>query len=203
MPIYNSDEHEIMKSDATLVDHAVKVSDGTLYLSNSRVIYERKGKKKLFKAIPPHIDLELKLTDLKDAAGSEPKLKFWAKRILTVTYERDNATQSVDFVVEEPDAWARSIQQWASEAKRRSTEKSEREKEDEKKREIEMARARTPGANINILYNDDSKKKQKNEPKYVDSETDENLPAEVKTCPSCGAQVPANAKYCPNCGHQF
>lgn len=102
-----------MKSDATLVDHSIKVSDGTLYLSNSRVIYERKGKKKLFRAIPPHIDMELKLTELKDAAGSEPKLKFWARRILTVTYERDNSTQSADFVVEEPDAWARSIQQWA------------------------------------------------------------------------------------------
>jgi len=46
MPIYNSDEHEIMKSDATLIDHAIRVSDGTLYLSNARVIYERKGKKK-------------------------------------------------------------------------------------------------------------------------------------------------------------
>ncbi|WP_393972036.1 zinc ribbon domain-containing protein [Oxyplasma meridianum] len=203
MPIYNSDEHEIMKSDATLIDHGVKVSDGTLYLSNSRVIYERKGKKKLFKAIPPRIDLELKLTELKDAAGSEPKLKFWAKRILTITYERDNATNGVDFVVEEPDAWARSIQQWASEAKRRYTEKSEREKEDEKKREIEMARAKTPGANINILYNESKKKQQSRSPNYVESENGEDLPAETKTCPSCGAQVPADARYCYSCGHQF
>ena len=203
MPIYNSDEHEIMKSDATLIDHAIRVSDGTLYLSNARVIYERKGKKKLFKAIPPHIDMELKLTELKDAAGSEPKLKFWAKRILTVTYERDNSTQSADFVVEEPDAWARSIQQWASEAKRRLFEKSQREIEDEKKREIEMARAKTPGANINIIYNENSKAKPKSEPKYVDSETDEKLPAAFKTCPSCGEQVPSNAKFCPNCGYKF
>lgn len=66
-----------------------------------------------------------------------------------------------------------------------------------------MARAKTPGANINILYNEESGKKKKSEPKYVDAETDDNLPASIKNCPSCGEQVPSNAKFCPNCGHQF
>ena len=50
MPIYAVDEHELMQEESTLKEGDAEIQDGTLYLTDRRLIYEKKGKRSLLHA---------------------------------------------------------------------------------------------------------------------------------------------------------
>ena len=101
------------------------------------------------------------------------------------------------------------MRQWALEYKRRINDENRRTVEDDKKRELEMARAKAPTANIGYVYygKDNQKKNQgKNTIKsqigsidegQIDEKESEALP---ELCDNCGAVIPPNSKFCPECG---
>ena len=41
MPIYAVDEHELMQEESTLKEGDAEIQDGTLYLTDRRLIYEK------------------------------------------------------------------------------------------------------------------------------------------------------------------
>ncbi len=53
MPIYEVGEHEILREEAEVVDGETVVAQGTLYLTDRRIIYERRGRRGLIRAVPP------------------------------------------------------------------------------------------------------------------------------------------------------
>lgn len=54
MPIYEvGGEHEILREEAEVVDGETVVAQGTLYLTDRRIIYERRGRRGLIRAVPP------------------------------------------------------------------------------------------------------------------------------------------------------
>ena len=209
MPIYESDEHEILNEKTVLFDHGVKVSKGILYLTNKRIIYVKNGRRGIFRAAPSLVDLEVKLDSLDDVGKAIPRLKMAKKRIVSIKYYEGASLQSKDFTVSNPELWEKSVRQWALEYKRRINDENRRTVEDDKKRELEMARAKAPTANIGYVYygKDNQKKNQgKNtiksqigsiDEEQIDEKESEALP---ELCDNCGAVIPPNSKFCPECG---
>ena len=64
MPIYEVDEHELMKEECVLREGEAEIQDGTLYLTDKRIIYEIKGKRGLIRAAPPKIYMDVRLFEL-------------------------------------------------------------------------------------------------------------------------------------------
>ncbi|MEM0156351.1 MAG: zinc ribbon domain-containing protein, partial [Thermoplasmataceae archaeon] len=152
MPIYESDEHEILSERTLLFDHGVKVSKGSLYLTNKRIIYVRNGRRGIFRAAPSLVDMEVKLDALEDVGKAVPRLNMGKKRIVSIRFYQGASLQIKDFSVSNPELWEKDIRQWATEYKRRISEENRRNIEDEKKRELEMAKAKAPTANIGYMY---------------------------------------------------
>jgi len=209
MPIYESDEHEILNEKTVLFDHGVKVSKGILYLTSKRIIYVKNGRRGIFRAAPSLVDLEIKLDSLDDVGKAIPRLKIAKKRIVSIKYYDGASLQSKDFTVLNPELWEKSVRQWALEYKRRVNDESRRSIEDEKKRELEMARAKAPTANIGYVYygkNSQKKEQGKNTIKsqignvveeQIEGKENQELP---ELCENCGAVIPAGSKFCPECG---
>ena len=209
MPIYESDEHEILNEKTVLFDHGVKVSKGILYLTNKRIIYVKNGRRGIFRAAPSLVDLEVKLDSLDDVGKAIPRLRMAKKKIVSIKYYEGASLQSKDFTVSNPELWEKSVRQWALEYKRRINDENRRTVEDDKKRELEMARAKAPTANIGYVYygKDNQKKNQgKNtiksqigsiDEEQIDEKESEALP---ELCDNCGAVIPPNSKFCPECG---
>jgi hypothetical protein len=209
MPIYESDEHEILNEKTVLFDHGVKVSKGILYLTNKRIIYVKNGRRGIFRAAPSLVDLEVKLDSLDDVGKAIPRLKMAKKRIVSIKYYEGASLQSKDFTVSNPELWEKSVRQWALEYKRRVDEDSRRTIDDEKKRELEMARAKAPTANIGyVYYGRDAQKRNSEKPgskkqigNVVEGEIEgKEIEPIPELCENCGAVIPPGSKFCPECG---
>lgn len=210
MPIYESDEHEILEERTVLFDHGVKISNGSLYLTNKRVIYVRNGKRGIFRAAPSMVDIDVALDSLEDVGKAVPRLNMAKKRIVSIRYYQGTSLQIKDFSVSNPELWERSIKQWATEYKRRVDDENHRKIEDDKKRELEMAKAKAPTANIGYVYygkEETKRKPSKTVPKVpIDRIVEEELTEGQKKepipelCQKCGSVIPVGSKFCPECG---
>jgi hypothetical protein len=209
MPIYESDEHEILNEKTVLFDHGVKVSKGILYLTNKRIIYVKNGRRGIFRAAPSLVDLEVKLDSLDDVGKAIPRLKMAKKRIVSIKYYEGASLQTKDFTVSNPELWEKSVRQWALEYKRRVNEDNRRSVEDEKKRELEMARAKAPTANIGYVYYGKNNQKKNSEKPTIKSQIGNVVEGEIgereneqlpELCENCGAVIPPGSKFCPECG---
>jgi hypothetical protein len=210
MPIYESDEHEILSERTLLFDHGVKVSKGSLYLTNKRIIYVRNGRRGIFRAAPSLVDMEVKLDSLEDVGKAVPRLNMGKKRIVSIRFYQGASLQIKDFSVSNPELWERDIRQWATEYKRRISEENRRNIEDEKKRELELAKAKAPTANIGYMYygkgeGGNKRHKQADAAKIPGTETGEKVEKNsegelIEICEECGSAIPPGSKFCPECG---
>lgn len=212
MPIYEVDEHELMREDCVLKEGEAEIQDGTLYLTDKRLIYEIKGKRGLIRAAPPKIYVDVRLYNLKNVSSAVPKLKVFTKKYLTVEFEQDGQEKRFEFALRDPSKWDDEIKRWISDARKHREEEQRRISEEQHRKEVEMANARSTKQNIGMAYFGAAPQKKPAEaPMHVeneagDTEVIQESPAldQMKSvpllCEFCGHVLDPSMKYCPNCG---
>ncbi len=212
MPIYEVDEHELMKEDCVLKEGEAEIQDGTLYLTDKRIIYEIKGKRGFIRAVPPKIYMDVRLYNLKNVSSAVPKLKVFTKKYLTVEFEQDGQEKRYEFALKDPSKWDDEIKRWISDARKHREEEERRKSEEQHRKEVEMANARSTKQNIGMAYfGTTAQNRQPSAPMHVENEAGESevieqSPAldQMKSvpllCEYCGHELDPSMKYCPNCG---
>ncbi|CAC12136.1 hypothetical membrane protein [Thermoplasma acidophilum] len=211
MPVYEPDEHEILQEKSSMTRGGEQYFKGTLYLTDKRLIYEEKGHRGFIHAHPAKILLDLPLYLILNISTAVPRIKFGTKKTLSVEFTTDKGDDRATFVLKDPEKWKKEMERWTTDAKRRHEQEEKLKIEEERRREIELARAKAPTANIGMYINAGKKDEGKNIPKFVESAVSEekenifeaheapSLP-KTKKCPNCGKDIPADSVYCPYCG---
>lgn len=208
MPIYETNEHEMLKESATAIQDSEEITDGILYLTDKRLIYERKGKRTFLRASPSHVIADIRLFSITNISVAVPKFKLLTKKTLSIEYRDKDQTYKINFVVGNPKEWDENIRKWIGDAKRGREEEIKREREDAYKREIELAKAKSPKANVGMAYFGTKGGKEEGnypvvETKYTE-ESESDLPMPQETfCPNCNSPVSSGMKFCPQCGKQL
>lgn len=214
MPVYEPNEHEIYNEQTKQIREGVEISEGTVYLTDRRFIYELKGKRGFLRASAPVKMIDIYLDAITNITVAVPRFKLMTKKTLTVEFKTDKGVEMATFLLDDPKKWDKSMREWMSDSKRSRVENAKREKDEAHKREIELAKARSPKANIGNLYMGDRKKPVKSDVKdeyidadYTDSEetgmqvSESEYPAEAeRKCKNCGQNIDGKMKFCPNCG---
>lgn len=208
MPIYAVDEHELMSEESVLREGDAEIQDGTLYLTDRRVIYEIKGRRGLLKASPAKTYMDVPLHELKNVSSSVPMIRLFTKKYLIVEFELDGVHKKYEFLLDDPKKWHDEIVRWVSDARRHFDEDEKRRQEEKHKREVEMANAKSSKMNIGMAYF--GKEPGKKPPGKVDADEDESgkrtkqalkEPKYISLlCDKCNSEVTPEMKYCPNCG---
>lgn len=220
MPVYEVGEHEILKEGVTLVRGDEDFSTGTLYLSNKRLIYERKGRRGFLRATSPITIINVPLYDITNVATAVPRVKVLTRRTLTVEFVKDDKSDSVRFEVGSPKTWESKVRQWIEDSKRLRAEELRQKDEETHRRKVEMARAKAGTTNVGMV-NIDMKGKsgqksgenfhqniiEADEVKAAVAQTtaitpvEKSFPAtESKKCRSCGESLDGDYRFCPTCG---
>ncbi len=217
MPVYEPDEHEILKEPTKQIKEGVEISEGTLYLTDRRFIYELKGKRGFLRASAPVKMIDVYLDAITNVSTAVPRFKLMTRKSLSVDYRTDRGEEHANFLVDDPKKWDHSIREWLSDSKRSKKEMTKREKEEAYRKEVELAKAKAPRANIGNLYMGDKKKKSDlyDDDNYIDADYEESdetqmqvsknqYPSRASTkCKECGESVDSNMKFCPHCGAQL
>jgi rubrerythrin len=206
MPIYENDEHEFLNSKAKKIVNNNYIK-GLLFLTDKRVIFEKKGQKSFFRASPAELDLNLFLYNVENANYAKPAFPIFTRQVLSIEYYNESQKLiRVDFAIKKSKSWVDQITRLATVAKRDESNKKEREMLENKKHELDMARAKAPRANIGMAVFGDDKKKNPYEnirENMADDSNDQNLPDTAHRCPRCGYSVTDDMTYCPNCGYKL
>ena len=210
MPIYAVDEHELMQEDSVLKDGDAEIQDGTLYLTDRRIIYEKKGKRGLVKSSPAKTYMDVPLHELKNVSAAVPMIRLFTKKYLVVEFDLDGSSKKYEFLLNDPKKWHEEIVRWISDARRHYEEDEKKRKDEEHRREVEMANAKSSKMNIGMAYF--GKEPGKNGPGDVKVEEEKQgtkskqalQKQEAKhialLCENCDTEVTPDMKYCPNCG---
>ncbi|AAT43850.1 zinc ribbon domain-containing protein [Picrophilus oshimae] len=185
MPVYETNEYEIINGPAKKVDGE---KYGTMYLTNFRIIYEISGRRSFLKAVPSRTDLILKLTDVVNVSYASPRLKL--KSSLRIEYNSDNSIKAVDFYVKDAVRWFNEIKKASERAKREEFENIQRMEMEKHLREMELARAKTPNVGVAFISGN----------KSMNSHS--TMPA-LQYCPVCNHELSGNERFCPNCGYRL
>lgn len=208
MPIYATDEHELMQEESVLKEGDAEIQNGTLYLTDRRIIYEIKGKRGFVKASPAKTYMDVPLHKLKNVAASVPLIRLFTKKYLIVEFERDGSDKKYEFLITDPKKWHEEIVRWVSDARRHYDEDEKKRTEEAHKREVEMANAKSSKMNIGMAYI--GKEPSKAKPDKVDVEDEKPSKKSTKKldepkyisllCDQCSSEISSDMKYCPNCG---
>jgi len=209
MPIYENDEHEYLKAKVKKLENNSFIN-GNLFLTEKRIIFEKNGKRSFIRASPAVTDVNVYLYNIENSTFAIPRFPLFTKKILSFEYYDDKGKlQRIDFTIKDPKTWVTQITRLASLAKKEESNKDEKRRIEENRRELEMAKAKAPKANIGMAIFGDDKNKNKNpynniRENIIDNSKDENLPAgNTFKCPNCGFEVDSTMTYCPNCGYKL
>lgn len=211
MPIYEIDEHELMKEECVLKEGEAEIQNGTLYLTDKRLIYEIKGKRGIIRAAPPKIYMDVRLYELKNVSSAVPKLKLFTKKFLTVEFLQNGQEKRYEFALKDPSKWDDEIKRWISDARKHREEEEKRRSEEEYRKQVEMAKAKATKQNIGMAYfGAPPQKERPSGPTSVESEVDaqvvesnpalETMKSVPLICDNCGHEIDPSMKYCPYCG---
>ena len=216
MPIYEPTEKEIMKEYVVFISGQEDVSEGNLFLTDRRLIYERKGRRGMFSATSPAVSEEIELYEVANVTTAVPRFKLFTKKTFSVEYDSKGSKQVVRFQVKDPTLWKENITKWAIDAKRVRDEERRRTSDEDYRRKLEMARAKAGTTNVGVMHvNSPSEARKKSAQQrgprgdVIDAEdagttalqrTENTPPATVKYCQECGYSLDANMRYCPSCG---
>lgn len=209
MPIYAVDEHELMQEESILKDGDAEIQDGTLFLTDRRLIYEKKGKRGLLKASPAKTYMDVPLYEFKNISTSVPMIKIFTKKYLTVEFERDGTMKKFEFLLSDPKKWNDEIVRWISDARRHHEEDARKQDEESHRREVELENAKSSKTHIGMAYFG-KEPSISNKPTVMEPE-EEDVPVQSKKalrepkyvpllCETCGTEVKPDMKFCPNCG---
>lgn len=209
MPIYAVDEHELMQEESTLREGDAEIQDGTLYLTDKRLIYEKKGKRGLLHASASKTYMDVPLYELKNISASVPMIKVFTKKYLTVEFDEDGANRKYEFLLSDPRKWHDEIVRWIADARRHFEEDRKKTDDEAHRREVELANAKSSKTHIGMAYFGKDQGAQ-GKPKVVESEQEGNKPEQKKSlkeptyisllCETCGTELKPDMKFCPNCG---
>ena len=209
MPIYDSDEHELLTEESVLTRDDASIENGILYLTDKKLIYEKKGVRKLLSAEPSKIYLMVPVYNIENVSSAVPVVKLFTKKRIRVEFREGSDLKYVEFSVKKPKIWVDEIKKWSASAKMSYMESIRRQDEEQFRRDLELTKAKSPRNNINMI---NLGTPRKGEPGYVKSEfnnqdtkdvvpVSKNLPENSSSvCPECGASVDKNSKFCKNCG---
>ena len=212
MPIYEVDEHELMKEECVLKEGEAEIQDGTLFLTDKRLIYEIKGRRGIFNATPPKTYVDVRLYDLRNVSSAVPKLRVFTKKFLTVEFHMDGQEKRFEFALRDPSQWDDEIKRWISDARKHKDDDEKRRKEEQHRKDVELANAKSTKQNIGMAYFGSSPQKSKSRgPKHVDIEESsqeviqetpalDSMKSVPHLCEYCGQELEPSMKYCPNCG---
>lgn len=211
MPIYAIDEHELMQEDSILREGDAEIQDGTLYLTDRRLIYEKKGKRGLLKASAAKTYMDVALYDLKNISTSVPMIKIFTKKYLTVEFELDGAVKKYEFLLNDPKKWHDEIVRWVSDARRHHDDDQKKREDEKHKRDVEMANAKSSKTHIGMAYfgrepTEMKAARAKVEEEESGSQTRQALkePKYIPLlCETCGEELKPEMKFCPNCGSKI
>lgn len=206
MPIYAVDEHELMSEESVLKDGDAEIQDGTLYLTDRRILYEIKGKRSLLKASPAKTYMDVPLHELKNVSASVPMLRLFTKKYLIVEFESESGHKKYEFLLNDPKRWHEEIVRWISDARRHFEDDEKKRIDEQHKREVEMANAKSSKMNIGMAYF--GKESDKENPEKVENETSKGKvkkalkePKYISLlCEQCSTEIKPEMKFCPNCG---
>ncbi len=221
MPIYEIGEHEILSEEAIMIKDDGDTETGMLYLSDRRLIFEKKGKRGLLKATPAQITVDVRLYDVTNVSSAVPRIKAMTKKNLIVEYQSEGNIKKNRFRIDDPRDWEDKMRKWVSDAKRLEEEKLERRKEENHRKDVEMARAKAGTTNVGVAYYGKPENSQKQRGKkappdenFIDAEVSDSTeirkmetgqlePYTESKCPHCGSSVSRGMKFCPNCGEKI
>ena len=213
MPIYQVGEHEILQEPSSLIKSEDEFIEGTLFLSDKRLVFEKTGKRGFFRATPGTTLYDIGLYEISNVYVAIPKLRIFTKKTLTVEYSNKNSSGSLRFTLMDPELWESNIRKFASDLKKIYEEQERREREDEHRKNVEMARAKAGTTNVGVMNIDSNRDKRKEKDTVIDADDlSQNYPQKAQpsdveeyneTCPECGSYVPDGAKYCPSCGYKL
>jgi hypothetical protein len=209
MPIYDSDEHELLTEESVLTRDDASIENGILYLTDKKLIYEKKGSRKLLSAEPSKIYLMVPVYNIENVSSAVPVVKLFTKKRIRVEFREGTDLKYVEFSVKKPKIWVDEIKKWSSSARMSYMETIRRQDEEQFRRDLELTKAKSPRNNINMI---NLGTPRKGEPGYVKNDfnnqdtkdvvaVSKNLPENSgSVCPECGAIVDKNSKFCKNCG---
>ncbi len=208
MPMYDSDEHELLKEESVLTKDDASIENGVLYLTDKKLIYEKKGSRKLLSAEASKIYLLVPIYNIENVSSAVPIVKLFTKKRIRVEYREVSDLKSVEFSVRKPKAWMEEIKKWSSTARSKYSEAIKKDDEEQFRRNLEVTKAKTPKNSINMIM----ESQKRNAPGYVRNEnqnddikdivvSENNYPKNLfSSCPECSQSVEVDSKFCKNCG---
>lgn len=222
MPIYEIGEHEILYEEATMIQEDGEGETGSLYLTDKRLLFERKGRRGFLKATPAQIIVDVRLSNVTNVSSAVPRIKAMTKKSLIVEFQAEDKVKKIRFRTDDPRVWEDKMRKWVSDAKRLEEEKLSRIKDEEHRKDLEMARAKAGVTNVGVAYYGNKKggksggKKESSFPSdnIIDADTSDSTSIRKaehgsieeyseNSCPNCGTKLSGGMKFCPNCGEKI
>ncbi len=213
MPIYQVGEHEILKEEADYVYGENESHDGFLYLSDKRLIFEKKGRRGLLKASPPQVIVDVYLHQISNISSAVPKIRAFTKKTLTVEYKNGDDLVKTRFHLQDPIRWETEIRRWIADSKRIEEERLKREEDEKYRKNVEMARAKAGTTNVGVAYygkpNQGKQGDSKSSETIIDGESSSSIEvakqgqvakSSESNCKSCGEPLKHGMRFCPHCG---
>ena len=113
MPIYDSDEHELLTEESVLTRDDASIENGILYLTDKKLIYEKKGSRKLLSAEPSKIYLMVPVYNIENVSSAVPVVKLFTKKRIRVEFREGSDLKYVEFSVKKPKIWVDEIKKWS------------------------------------------------------------------------------------------
>jgi hypothetical protein len=204
MLVLEPDENELLQEDSVMIQNDARIDDGILHITNRRIIYEKKAVKKLRRAEPARIYLEIPMYEILNVSSAVPKMSLLTKKKLSLEYRSMGDVKTVEFEIRRPDSMVETIKNWATTSKRQHESMLKDEDQEKFRRELEMAKAKSNRSNINMINLGTGKGAQEIRNANAGSEGTLPKPTElIDTCPECNSNIPSGSKFCPQCGYEL
>ncbi len=198
------------------------VAGGTLYLTNTRLIYEKKDVTSLFGGSRVRTDLDCLLSDIRNISQgrANAQLSSFTKNILFI---ETNLNKSYEFAVQDPNWWYQAIKntmdnyiRWTKryDEQKAESDRERKEREARERREHELRLAQMSQTNINVSPNinvgkigDDKIDVRDSVVMKSDLSTNRPPPPPPRqnhggmTCSNCQSPIQDGWKVCPNCAN--
>ena len=204
MLVLEPDENELLQEESVMIQNEARIEDGIVHITNRRIVYEKKAIKRLRRAEPAKLYIEIPMYEILNVSSAVPKMSLLTKKKLSVEFRDKGDIKMVEFELKRPDSIVETIKNWATTSKRIHETQLKEEDQEKYRRELEMAKAKANKSNINMINLGNSKGSGWD--KVEKTDTGKNLPKPtevVESCPECGAYMPEDSKYCPQCGFKI
>ncbi|MGP6220834.1 zinc-ribbon domain-containing protein [Caldiplasma sukawensis] len=199
--VLDPDENQILEEKSVMVQNDARIENGILHITNKRILYEKIGERRLRRAEPSKIYIEIPMYEILNVSSAVPKMSLFTKKKLSIEYKKDGNRNVVEFEIKNPDPVVSRIEEWAKTAKLKYQQETRSKEEEEFRKKVELEKAKASKTNVNMINLGGTKQNSSGDyPKNVENEYSSMVPMEEPKCPECGAKITKENKFCPNCG---